>query len=162
VGSNIENRLRRKAEAERVAAQARETRKKRIVVAGVIVVVALLVIGGAFWITSSSDETKGQAIAPAPSSLDAGVVETRDGVVVTSGKPGAKASIDRYADFLCPICGELQKTFGAQIEHKINAGQLAVRYHMVPLLNTRSNPVGYSLDSANATLAAANQVTAAQ
>jgi t-SNARE complex subunit (syntaxin) len=48
VGSNIENRLRRKAEAERVAAQARETRKKRIVVAGVIVVVALLVIGGAF------------------------------------------------------------------------------------------------------------------
>lgn len=84
MGSNIENRLRRKAEVERVAAQARETRKKRIVVAGVIVVVALLVIGGAFWITSSSDETKGQAIAPAPSSLDAGVVETRDGVVVTS------------------------------------------------------------------------------
>jgi protein-disulfide isomerase len=157
VGSNIaESRRRRPAEAARAVARARDAKKKRTVVGLVIAVVAVLIIGGVVWINASTNKTAGQAIPAVANSLAAGVVEARDGVVVTSGKPGAKASIDLYADFLCPICGELQKQFGAQIEQRVNAGQLTVRYHMVPLLNTRSNPVGYSLDSANAALAAAD------
>ena len=107
---------------------------------------------------ASKNATAGQTIpvATASQTTSAGVVESRQGVVVDVGKPGAKATIDIYADFLCPICGEFQKQYGTQIEQQINAGTLQVNYHMVPLLNSRSNPPGYSLDSANAALAAAN------
>lgn len=122
------------------------------------VVVAALVIGGVIWTIADRNKTEGQIINPgASTSAPAGdVTQKRDGVAVTVGKPGAKASIDVYADFLCPICGEFEKQYKTDIEQAINDGKLQVRYHMVPLLNQKSSPPGYSLDSANAALAAAD------
>jgi protein-disulfide isomerase len=132
-------------------------RRKWIIGISAVVVVAALVIGGVIWTISDKNKTKDQVISPGDTTaLDAGVVQKRDGAVVTVGKTGAKASIDVYADFLCPICGTFEKTYKTQIEQAINAGKLQVRYHMVPLLNEKSNPAGYSLDSANAALAAAD------
>ncbi len=139
------------------ARNAASDRRKIYLGVVVVVVVAALILGGVLWTIASRDKTEGQSINPAAgTSLAAGVVQKRDGVVVTVGKPGAKATIDVYADFLCPICGEFEKTYRTQIEQAINNGQLQVKYHMVPLLNNRSNPAGYSLDSANAALAAAD------
>lgn len=123
-----------------------------------MVVVAALVIGGVIWTIADRNRTEGQIIdaGKTTNSLAGDVTQKRDGVVVTVGKPGAKASIDVYADFLCPICGEFEKQYKSGIEQAINDGKLQVRYHMVPLLNERSSPPGYSLDSANAALAAAD------
>jgi protein-disulfide isomerase len=123
-----------------------------------VVVVAALVIGGVIWTIADRNKTEGQIIdaGTTASSLAGDVTQKRDGVVVTVGKAGAKASIDVYADFLCPICGEFEKQYKGQVEQAINDGKLQVRYHMVPLLNQRSSPPGYSLDSANAALAAAD------
>jgi protein-disulfide isomerase len=133
-----------------------DNRKTVAVVVGVVLVAALI-IGGVLWTNASKNATEGQQIPVAASQpFAAGVVEKRDGVVVTTGKPDAKKTIDVYADFLCPICGTFEAQYQDQIEQQINAGNLAVRYHMVPLLNTRSNPEGYSLESANAALAAAD------
>ncbi|MEC3978480.1 DsbA family protein [Amycolatopsis sp. H20-H5] len=156
-----ERNKRQQAMASRSVAQARGTaggdRKKTIGIVVAVVLVAAAVIGGVLWSNASKNATAGQTIDPGISKqLAAGVVEKRDGVVVTVGKPGAKASIDIYADFLCPICGTFQKTYGTQIEDQVNSGALQVKYHMVPLLNESSNPPGYSLDSANASLAAAD------
>ncbi|SFW92306.1 DsbA family protein [Amycolatopsis australiensis] len=133
-------------------------RRKWIIGIAAVVVVAALVIGGVIWTIADRNKTEGQIIDPGrtTSSLAGDVTQKRDGVVVTVGKPGAKASIDVYADFLCPICGQFEKTYKSQIEQAINDGKLQVRYHMVPLLNDRSDPPGYSLDSANAALAAAD------
>jgi protein-disulfide isomerase len=131
-------------------------RRKWIIGISAVVVVAALVIGGVIWTISDKNKTKDQVINPATSSLTGGVTQKRDGVVVTVGKAGAKASIDVYADFLCPICGQFEKTYKTDVEQAINDGKLQVRYHMVPLLNDRSDPPGYSLDSANAALAAAD------
>jgi protein-disulfide isomerase len=144
-----------------VVAQARGAsgdRRKWIIGIGAVVVVAALVIGGVIWTISDKNKTEGQVIDPnqGSSSLAGDVTQKRDGVVVTVGKTGAKASIDVYADFLCPICGEFEKQYKAGIEQAINDGKLQVRYHMVPLLNAKSSPPGYSLDSANAALAAAD------
>jgi len=139
------------------ARNAASDRRKIIVGIVAVVVVAAAVIGGVLWTISSRNKTEGQAINPdAGTSLAADVVQKRDGVVVTVGKPGAKATVDVYADFLCPICGTFEKSNRQQIEQAINNGQLQVKYHMVPLLNQRSSPPGYSLDSANAALAAAD------
>jgi protein-disulfide isomerase len=142
----------------RAVAQARggDNRKIVAVVVGVVLVAALI-IGGVLWTNATKNATAGQQIPVATSQPQAaGVVEKRDGVVVTAGKPDAKKTIDIYADFLCPICGQFETQYQQQIEQEINAGNLAVRYHMVPLLNASSNPEGYSLDSANAALAAAD------
>lgn len=61
-----------------------------------------------------------------------------------------------YADFLCPQCGRFQETYGEAIDRHVNAGDLLVRYHMVPMLTGASDPPGYSLDAANASLCAAD------
>ncbi|MEV6877612.1 thioredoxin domain-containing protein [Amycolatopsis sp. NPDC051128] len=133
-------------------------RRKWIIGIGAVVVVAALVIGGVIWTISDKNKTEGQVIDPSQgsSALTPEVTQKRDGVVVTVGKTGAKASIDVYADFLCPICGKFEEQYKAGIEQAINDGKLQVRYHMVPLLNEKSSPPGYSLDSANAALAAAD------
>ncbi|MFD2467985.1 DsbA family protein [Amycolatopsis silviterrae] len=152
---------RQQAAAARSVAQARGSgsdRNKIIAVVVAVVVVAALVIGGVLWINSSKNATQDSAIQPGASpSLGQGVVEKRDGAVVSVGKPGAPKTIDLYADFLCPYCAKLQQDFGPRMEKAINDGQLTVRYHMVILLNKNSDPPGYSLDSANAALAAADQ-----
>ncbi|MCG3757332.1 MULTISPECIES: thioredoxin domain-containing protein [Amycolatopsis] len=152
---------RQQAAAARSVAQARGSksdRNKIIAIAVAVVVVAALVIGGVLWINSSKNATQDSAIQPGTTSaLGPGVVEKRDGAVVTVGKPGAPKTMDLYADFLCPYCAKLQQDFGPRMEKAINDGQLTVRYHMVILLNKNSDPPGYSLDSANAALAAADQ-----
>ena len=152
---------RQQAAAARSVAQARGSgtdRNKIIAVAVAVVVIAALVIGGVLWINSSKNATQDNAIpAGTPTALGPGVVEKRDGVVVSVGKPGAPKTIDLYADFLCPYCAKLQQDYGPRMEQAINSGQLTVRYHMVILLNKNSDPPGYSLDSANAALAAADE-----
>ncbi|MFF0147345.1 protein-disulfide isomerase [Amycolatopsis sulphurea] len=152
---------RQQAAAARSVAQARGQaggdRKRVIAVVVAVVVIAALVIGGVLWINSSKNSTQDTAIKPgATPTLGAGVVEKRDGAVISVGKPGAPKTVDLYADFLCPICGQFQQTYGSQVEQAINDGKLTVRYHMMILLNNRSDPPGYSLESANAALAAAD------
>lgn len=152
---------RQQAAAARSVAQARGSksdRNKIIAIVVAVVVVAALVIGGVLWINSSKNATQDSAIQPGTTSaLGPGVVEKRDGAVVSVGKPGAPKTMDLYADFLCPYCAKLQQDFGQRMEKAINDGQLTVRYHMVILLNKNSDPPGYSLESANAALAAADQ-----
>ncbi len=122
-----------------------------------VVVLAVLVIGGVIWTNSSKNQTEGQAIPPVATNASLDTQGERQGAVVVSGKADAKVKIDIYADFLCPYCGQLQKSSGAQIEQQIQAGNLQVSYHMIPLLNSRSDPPGYSLASENAALCAADQ-----
>ncbi|HWD00908.1 MAG TPA: thioredoxin domain-containing protein [Amycolatopsis sp.] len=151
-------RKRQRAQAAKSVAAARgasSDRNKVIAVVVAVVVVAAVIIGGVVWINSNKNSTQDAAIpVGTTSALGPGVVEKLDGAVVSVGKPGAPKTIDLYADFLCPYCKQLQDTYGARMEQAINSGKLTVRYHMVTLLNQNSDPPGYSLDSANAALAA--------
>lgn len=132
-------------------------RKKVIATVAAVVVLAALVIGGVMWTNAAKNETEGQAIQPlADTAVSAEYSGTREGVVVVSGKQDAPVTLDIYADFLCPVCGQFQQTYGDRIAEQINAGTVRVRYHMVPMLVERSDPPGYSLDAANAALAAAD------
>jgi protein-disulfide isomerase len=62
-----------------------------------------------------------------------------------------------YEDFLCPACARFEKTYGPRIKQEVEAGTLKVRYHLLPMLVALSRPEGYSLDSANAALCAADR-----
>ena len=139
---------------------------RKPVIIGVVVVVLLLaaVLGGVIYTNNKKNATEGQDISS--SQLDdaaSGAAGdkvtypvTRDGAVVVIGESSAKVTLDAYEDFLCPVCGAFEADFGDQIERHVAAGDLKVRYHMLPLLNERSDPPGYSLDSANAALCAAD------
>ncbi|RZQ62243.1 DsbA family protein [Amycolatopsis suaedae] len=162
MGGAERNARKRKQEQQQRSAGAKAVSKARgggvntRMVAAVVgvVVLAAAVIGGVIWTNSSKNETEGQTIATGQPAGN--VASVREGVVVVTGKPDAKATIDVYADFLCPACGQFEKTYGPQIHEQVEAGALRVRTHMLPMLVEQSDPPGYSLDSANAALCAAD------
>lgn len=155
-----ERNARKKKQAQRAAkevAAARSgggDRNKVVIGIAVVVVLALVVIGGVIWTARSGDDE-----APTPPQGITGISApiTREGAVVTVGEQDAKVTIDVYEDFLCPACGNFKKAYGGQMKSEIEAGNLRVRYHLLPYLVRYSDPEGYSRDSANAALCAADQ-----
>lgn len=144
------------------AARKADTDRRKMYVGGAVVVVLLVaVIGGVLIYNNQKNSTEGKdikAVAPSSSQQTAmdDVPVTRDGGVVVVGKPEAKVTLDVYEDFLCPVCGQFEKAYGKTIEEHVVDGSVQVRYHMLPMLNDRSDPPGYSMDSANAGLCAAD------
>lgn len=143
------------------ARRADNDRRKLYIGAAVVVVLLIAVIGGVLIYNNQKNSTAGQniqAITPSSSQQTAlaGIPVTRDGGVVVVGKDTAKVKLDVYEDFLCPICGQFEKANSQNIEQHVVNGSVQVRYHMLNLLNDRSDPPGYSLDSANAGLCAAD------
>ena len=129
-------------------------RNKVVIGVVVVVVLALVVIGGVVWTSRSSTD---DALKPPVDVAGISAPIVREGGVVVVGKDTAKATIDLYEDFLCPACGQFKKIYGAEMKQEIEKGTLRVRYHALPFLIRMSNPEGYSRDSANAALCAADQ-----
>jgi protein-disulfide isomerase len=158
VGGAERNARKKRQTATRQAPPAPRRRpvdRKKVVI-GVVVVVVLLgaVLGGVIYTNNQKNATEGQAIAT--SSSDASYTVRRDGAVVVVGEDSARVTLDVYEDFLCPACRSFEDSYGKSIEERVEDGTVRVRYHMLPMLNDRSDPPGYSLDSANAGLCAAD------
>jgi protein-disulfide isomerase len=136
------------------ARRAPSDRWKIIVTVAVVVLIGAALITWAVISNNKKNITEGQSINPQSESVT--VPAKRDGGTVLVGKDGAKVTIDVYEDFLCPYCGKFEQTYHERIDQKVQAGAIKVRYHMLPLLNDRSDPPGYSLDAANAALLSAD------
>ncbi|GAA2670613.1 MULTISPECIES: thioredoxin domain-containing protein [Actinosynnema] len=156
-----ERNARKKKQAQRAAASAvaasRKASDRNKVVAGVaiVVVLALVVIGGVMWQGASKSTENAQLVATGAKGTNAPV--EREGGVVTVGKPDAKVTIDVYEDFLCPVCGVFKEKYADQIRTHVEAGELRVNYHLLPMLIRMSSPEGYSRDAANAALCVADE-----
>jgi protein-disulfide isomerase len=129
-------------------------RKKLIIGVAVVVLLAGAVVGGVIYTNSQKNETEGQSIATA--APDTTYPARRDGAVVVVGEDDAKVTLDVYEDFLCPACKSFEDSYREDIEKYLADGTVRVRYHMLPMLNDQSDPPGYSMDSANAGLCAAD------
>lgn len=145
------------------AAPARKAADRKKFAVGVVVVVVLAVaaVVGVLIYNNQKNATEGkdiQAARPDTSQQSdaTAATATRDGGVVTVGSPDAKVTLDVYEDFLCPACRAFEETYGNAIQKHVADGTVQVRYHMLPMLNERSDPPGYSMDSANAGLCAAD------
>lgn len=79
----------------------------------------------------------------------------RGTATVLVGSGSAKFTLDLYADLLCPACGTFEQTNRTSIDAALAAGTIAVRYHLLNLLDQQTNPPGYSGLAANAALAVA-------
>lgn len=127
------------------------SRTPTIVAVVVVVLVAVVVIGGVLLSGNKSDGSA-QPIPVTPAA--ASYPTTVEGGVVVAGGP-APHTLDLYEDALCPSCQSLEQSYGARIAQAIAAGRVQVRYHMVNLLDQRSNPPGYSSQGGNAMICAA-------
>lgn len=88
-----------------------------------------------------------------------------DTVRVTSGKlvtqPGTsnpKAVVSFYEDFLCPACGNFERTFGPTVSKLIDSGAIAADYSMVSILDSPKNQ-NYSSRAGAAALCVADEST---
>ena len=135
-------------------APVKRTTSRMPMVIGVVVVVlvAAVVFGGVLFSGGGGSGTSGQAIpvTPAAASYPTSVA----GGVITTGGP-APHTVDLYEDALCPACQSFEQRAGAPITQAITAGRIQVRYHLVNLLEQRSNPPGYSSAGGNAIICAA-------
>ncbi len=88
---------------------------------------------------------------------------TGDAVRVTSGKlitqPGStdpKVVVSFYEDFLCPACGNFERTYGPTVSKLIDTGAIAADYSMVSILDSQQNQ-NYSSRAGAASLCVADE-----
>ncbi len=93
----------------------------------------------------------------------AGTTGAGDTVRVTSSKlvtqPGTsnpKAVVSFYEDFLCPACGNFERTFGPTVSKLIDIGAIAADYSMVSILDSPKNQ-NYSSRAGAAALCVADE-----
>lgn len=77
---------------------------------------------------------------------------TATGVIV--GQPSAKATVEIYLDFQCPVCQQYEQQVGPAIDQLVAAGQAKVYYHPVAFLD-RFSSTNYSTRSSQASGCAA-------
>ena len=135
-------------------APVKRTTSRMPMVIGVVVVVlvAAVVFGGVLFSGGGGSGTSGQAIPVTPAAAS---YPTRvEGGVITAGGP-APHTVDLYEDALCPACQAYEQRAGTAIAQAVATGRVQVRYHLVNLLEQRSNPPGYSSAGGNAIICAA-------
>ncbi len=131
-------------------------RTKVIAGVAVVAVLAIAVIGYVVFQSRSSGPSPDAAIPLAPADHTISAPSVRDGSTVVVGKDTATVTVDVYEDFLCPICGTFEKTYGTEIKKAVEDGKVKIRYNILPMLNRLSEPEGYSTESANAALCVAD------
>ena len=155
-----ERSARKKKQAARAVTQARgaggSDRTKVIAGIAVVAVLAIAVIGYVVFQQMKPSTTGTQAIPLAPADHTISAPAVRDGSTVLVGKDTATVTVDVYEDFLCPICGTFEKTYGSSIKQAVEDGKVKIRYNILPMLNRLSKPEGYSTESANAALCVAD------
>ncbi|MGG5173340.1 DsbA family protein [Pseudarthrobacter sp. J1738] len=81
-----------------------------------------------------------------------GVAAKAPGVEAVAGKP---VKVVAYIDFICPICNNFEKTYGAKLTELRNAGKITVEYRALGFLD-QSSTTNYSSRAANAAACVAN------
>jgi protein-disulfide isomerase len=81
---------------------------------------------------------------------------TSSKLVTQPGTSNPKAVVAFYEDFLCPACGNFERTFGPTVSKLIDAGAIAADYSMVAILDNQKNQ-NYSSRAGAAALCVADE-----
>ncbi|MEN9740093.1 MAG: hypothetical protein RLZ72_359 [Actinomycetota bacterium] len=76
-------------------------------------------------------------------------------VATPANEPGV-VDITLFVDYLCPICGEFEKTNGQAINELVSSGAATVEIHPLAFLDNRSQGTKYSTRASNAAACMAN------
>ncbi|UQX12925.1 DsbA family protein [Candidatus Mycobacterium methanotrophicum] len=115
----------------------------RIGLTAIVMLFAVVLVG--YIVTSHNKKTSGaeRSVRVASSKL-----------ITQDGKP--KADVAFYEDFLCPACGNFERTFGPTVSKLIDSGAIAADYYMLGFLSRPQND-DYSSRAANAAYCVADE-----
>jgi protein-disulfide isomerase len=162
----------RRDAARRKAKQLREEQRKkdrrnRVFLQGGIALAAIAIVG----LIAVVIVTSIRPVGPGPANMASDGILIGEGMKVVQspalapeGKPipskpdatGTVTDIRIYLDYLCPLCGDFEKTNSTQIAKLVEAGAATVEIHPVALLTRKSAGTEYSLRAANAAACVAN------
>ena len=119
-----------------------------IAATAVVVVFAVAVV---FYIVTN--HKKPAAVTSGPGDA---VRVTSSKLVTQPGTSNPKAVVSFYEDFLCPACGNFERTFGPTVSKLIDIGAIAADYSMVAILDSPRNQ-NYSSRAGAAALCVADE-----
>lgn len=120
----------------------------RLIQIGGTAVVVIFAVVLVFYIVSNHKKNNG------PVDASGAVVVASPKVVSDNGKP--KAEVQFYEDFLCPACGNFERSFGPTVSKLIDIGAIAADYSMVTILDSPRTQ-NYSSRAANAAFCVADE-----
>jgi len=109
--------------------------------------VVLLLVGVVYWALNNKKANPGAGD---------NVRVTSSKVVNQPGTSNPKAVVTFYEDFLCPACGNFERTFGPTVSRLIDIGAIAADYRMVSILDSQKNQ-NYSSRAGAAALCVADE-----
>ncbi|GAA5200664.1 DsbA family protein [Microbacterium jejuense] len=109
-----------------------------VVIALVLVTVLVVVLNNA----AAPKPLPTEVNTPSASNIDAetGAIHVGDGA----------DNLATYVDFMCPICGQFESTFGEQIDGLVSDGSITLDIHPISILDSQSQGTQYSTRAANA------------
>ncbi|MDT5019114.1 MAG: hypothetical protein QOD39_5274 [Mycobacterium sp.] len=126
-------------------------RKRNLAVQiGLTAIVVIFAVALVLYIVMTSD--KGPASGEAKS-----IRVTSSSLIKKEGTDDPKAVLSLYEDFLCPACGNFEKTIGPTVNKLIDSGAVAADYYMVSILDKQGD--GYSSRASNAAYCVADEST---
>jgi protein-disulfide isomerase len=157
---------RAKAHQLRTAQQRKDRRNRALIQGGIAVAVLAVIAVVALIIVSAIRPTvpgpknmasdgvlvgSGLAVTPTASlAADANPIAT------TPDPSGSMVNIRVYADYLCSLCGDFQRTNLKQLEPLVKNGAVTLEMHPVAIYTSHSAGTKYSLRAANAAACVAN------
>ena len=82
------------------------------------------------------------ANTPAASNID----QETGAILVGDGED----RLDTYVDFMCPVCGDFEELYGAEIEGLVDDGAITLGIHPIAILDRYSQGTEFSTRAANA------------
>ncbi|SDQ44544.1 thioredoxin domain-containing protein [Microbacterium sp. cf332] len=104
-----------------------------------VVVVVALVVALVVWMNNSATD-------PGTPPTGSGIEQGSGAIVVGEGSQ----TLDTYIDFMCPICGQFETTYGPEILDLVNDGTITLNIHPIAILDRYSQGTEYSTRAANA------------
>ena len=121
-----------------------------------VIVIALYVLTSACGLSHLLPGSKSSS----PTSHEVRAVRVASSTLITEpGTTEPKVVLSLYEDFLCPVCGRFEQSFGQTVSKLISSGEVAADYYMVAILD-RSQNQNYSSRAGGAAYCVADADTA--
>lgn len=111
------------------AADRRRNLVIQIGLSALVVIFAVVLVG--YIVISHSNKTSTGEAQP--------VRVTSSKLITKEGTSDPKAVVSFYEDFLCPACGNFERSFGPTVSKLIDSGAIAADYYMVGILDRPQN-----------------------
>jgi protein-disulfide isomerase len=128
MGQPVASKPKRPARYDLKAADRRRNLLVQIGLTGVVVIFAVALV---FYIVTTHGGKNSVA--------SKAVRVTTSKLVTKSGSKDPKAVVSFYEDFLCPACGNFERTFGATVSKLTDIGAVAADYYMLGFLSNPHN-----------------------